>query len=126
MDLRKCTVFTQSIVLMFEQPYAFNSMLNVSIANHPSILVAERYLVADQTKLFNGTFKLADGTITEGSPMTVSIFRFDTNGEVSFYSKNFVPSQELCLRTNIDRQQLYRYAMAEQPVMGVPAQQNQV
>lgn len=126
MDLRKCTVFTQSIVLMFEQPYAFNSMLNVSIANHPSILVAERYLVADQTKLFNGTFKLADGTITEGSPMTVSIFRFDTNGEVSFYSKNFVPSQELCLRTNIDRQQLYRYAMAEQPVMGVPPQQNQV
>lgn len=110
LDLRRCTILTQSIALLFDLPYAFNADMNISISNPPAFQIARNDLVVEEAKMFNGTYLLPDGCSTLGSPCTISMFRFDTNGEVSFYDKNYTPTRETCLSTNVDKRQLLAYA----------------
>lgn len=109
LDLKQCTALTQSIISLFELPYGFNQDLNVCFSAPAAFFVAGTDLVVDESKMSHGTFALNDNTQTYGTPCTMSIFRSDTNGDISFYSSNYQRSREKCLQTHIDRRKLLEY-----------------
>lgn len=109
LDLKRCTALTQSIATLFELPYGFSAELNLCLSAPAAFMIAQNDLVVDESKMSHGTFALADNSQTHGTPCTISIFRTDMNGDVSFYSSNYKRSSEKCLRTNIDRRKLLDY-----------------
>jgi hypothetical protein len=118
LDVRRCSTLTQSIVTMFELPFGFSAELNLCLASPAAFMVAGNDLVCDESKMSHGTFALNDGKQTFGTPCTLSIFRTDTAGDMSFYSSNYSRSSERCLQSHVDRKKLLDYV---NPQPGLPA-----
>lgn len=108
-DLHKCTTLTQSVLLMFELAYAFAPEMNVCLSVPPSFGVYRRQLVADETRMSLGTYMLDDGSRTYGTPCNLSMFRYDTNGEIAFHDPKYKRSTQKCISSNVNQNNLFQY-----------------
>lgn len=108
-NLHKCTTLTQSIVLMFELAYAFAPEMNVCLSVPPSFGVYRGQLVADQARMSLGTYILDDGSRTYGTPCNLSMFRYDTNGELAFHDTKYKRSAQKCVSSVVDERNLVQY-----------------
>lgn len=109
LNLKKCTVFTQSLVLLFGLTYAFPPELDVCLSIPPSYMLKDRSLVADPSKLHCGTYRLENGVQTYGSQCTISVFRMDGGGDMTFYDPNYKRASERCVGPTVNRDGLYAY-----------------
>lgn len=108
-NVRSCTAFTQSILLQCDLAYVYVQKLNVMLCNSPAFSVNDRMLVVDETKMSEGTYQLQNGTCTIGSPYTAAIYRNDIGGEVSFLTRDYKRSSQVCTRLQIDNKNLLQY-----------------
>lgn len=115
MDLRLCTAFTQSIVLLFDLPYGFPAELNKCLAMPPAYMTYDNYLVADESKLHLGTYRVDDCSKTFGSQCTIMTFRLDSNGEIAFFDQDYKIQKERCVLPTINRNGLFEYLFPKQP-----------
>lgn len=107
-NLSECSILTQMIVLLFENPYVISKSLNNACLSVPAAYtIVDRCIALDCTKAAHGTLT-KEGITAYGDPATISMFRSDNNESISFVRDNYNPEREICFGTKVDKIELLK------------------
>lgn len=113
LNLNECSLITQMIVLLFENPYVVSKSLNNACLSVPAAYtIVDRCIALDCTKASHGTL-MKEGIAAYGDPATISMFRSDNNEPISFVRDNYNPEREICFATKVDKSELLKTVKVE-------------
>lgn len=121
LSLNKCSIFTQMIALLYDTPYVQSPSLNYKWLSLPASVTVydSKNFVLDCTKASHGTTGNF-GVPTLGDPATMAYFRLDKNENVYIVEDRWVPSREVCFRSEVNRNELIGLSSQGAP-LGLPS-----